>query len=201
MSDVADPAALLARLGADDRSARRTAAVRLAGTLAAIEDADAYAPLVGRALADVDVQVRGAVVQALVELAGAGRHLEMIERVVSARLDEQDVVLRRGLVAALTTVLVVSGRAPAPSGPLARSLADPDADVRLLLVSALWELADDEVAIDAWIDALVLRLDDPHAHVRDAAMRALTVAARRDPAMAGRVHREYAALRRRASGG
>lgn len=199
MNEAPDLGALRARLEADDRSARRTAAARLGRLLGEIEDPAPLAPLLERALADVDPAVRRSAVEALA--GGAARHPALVARLVESRLSEDEVTLRRALAGAFAAALVSLGLAPAAHGVALHALGDPDAEVRAQLVGALARVAEAGAALDAWLDALVTRLDDPVAAVRGAAMRALLAAARRDAAHAVRIYGRFAAQRRRAEAG
>ncbi len=199
MSDGPDLSALRARLEADDRSARRTAAVRVGRLLGESDDPGPLAPLLERALTDVDSAVRRSAVEPLA--AGAPRHPALVARLVEPRLGEDELTLRRALAGAFAAALGSLGLAPAASGAALHALSDPDAEVRIHLVGGLARVAEAGAEVDAWLDELVARLDDPAAAVRAGAMRALVAAARQDPAHAVRVHGRFAAQRRRAEAG
>lgn len=199
MNEAPDLGALRARLEADDRSARRTAAVRLGRLLGETDDPAPLAPLLERALADVDPAVRRSAVEALA--SGASRHPALVARVVEPRLGEDEVTLRRALAGAFAAALGCLGLAPAASGAALHALSDPDAEVRISLVGGLARVAEAGAELDAWLDELVARLDDPISAVRGGALRALIAAARQDTAHAVRIHGRFAAQRRRAEAG
>jgi HEAT repeat protein len=139
-------------LDSPDPECRREAALGLDGV------AEAVPALLGRLEVETDAAVRDAILTTLV-----GHDTPAVAAGLAGHLASEDPGLR---TAAAQAMAALPGSVPALIPDL---LADPDHDVRIMIVMVLADLRHPEA--DAWLVAMIR--DDPHPNVVTAAIGAL----------------------------